>query len=102
MTNEDAREIYDRLRETEAQTRAQNERIEALTARVDSMLSRWDTQTDRMWRAIYILVGALLALALGPRVAEKIVAASGGVACMRVDIAPWHPEGITWTRESSC
>lgn len=90
MTNEDARQVYDRLRETERETAIQNQRLADLAERVDSMLMRWDSHVDRMWRIIAVLVGALLALALGPKVAEKVMAA--GTAFVRVDLAPWHPE----------
>lgn len=92
MTNEDARMVYDRLRETERETAIQNQRLADLSERVDSMLRRWDSQMDRMWRIIAILVGALIALALGPKVAEKVMAA--GTSIVMVDLVPWHPDDL--------
>lgn len=80
------REIFDRLRETEAQTREQNTRITALCERLDNFTTVTDkffelfdkrTQIeqdrfDKLWKLVVYLLGTVIALALGPKAAEKV------------------------------
>ena len=78
MTAADLEKIYDRLRLTEQATAEQSVTIAGLTKRVDAMITKWDGQMDKMWRLVYICVGAVLALSLGPRAVEKLMQAVNG------------------------
>lgn len=95
--SEEMEKVYDRLRETEATNREQNTRIAALTDAIsrhnevvekclqenrntinvfidhlDRRSARDEKREDSFWRTITILIGSIIALALGPKAAEKI------------------------------
>lgn len=73
MTHEDAEKLYERMREDEAQTRELKMAVTLLTNAVNTMVVRWDKQMAFVWRLIYILVAAVIALALGPKAADKLM-----------------------------
>ena len=94
-------EVFNRLRETEAQTREQNVRIDALTKSnseyvilVGKFIERGEKREALFFRVIIVLVGAVIALALGPKVAQELLASKvGGVAMYQPAIPP-HDERI--------
>lgn len=101
--NEDMmREVFDRLRETEAQTREQNVKIAALTESnkeyvgiVSKFIERGEKRETLFFRIIIVLVGAVIALALGPKVAKELLAEKvGGIATYQPAI-PLHDERHT-------
>lgn len=99
--NEDTmREVFDRLRETEAQTREQNVRIDALTQSnreyvgiVSKFIERGEKRETLFFKIIIVLVGAVIALALGPKVAKELLAdkMTGSVVTYQPAI-PLHDE----------
>lgn len=105
MTTEDLEKVYDRLRETEAQTREQGVRIDALVSRLDSstatnqsyisiiqqMMAKSEKREEWFWKILMFLLATVMALALGPKMADKIM--SMGVSTM--DIVPWHNDKLT-------
>ena len=95
--SEEMEKVYDRLRETEATNREQNTRLAALTEAVshhnevvekclqenrntikvfidhlDRRAARDEKREDCFWKVITVLVGSLVALAIGPKAVEKI------------------------------
>lgn len=85
MSDEHTEELFTRLRETEAQTREQNVRIGALADRIEQLsgtncqyitilreqMDKAEKREQLMMRTIWVLVGAVIALALGIKYAEK-------------------------------
>lgn len=89
-------DIYDRLRETEAQTREQNIRIEALCKRIDGfsdVVDRFfaveDKRSERMWKVIAALIGAVVCMAVGPKVTKEIMQTWSGQAQATSYAIPW-------------
>lgn len=86
MSDDHTEELFTRLRETEAQTREQNVRIGALADRIEQLsgtnsqyiailreqMDKSDKREQLMMRTIWVLVGAVIALALGIKYAEKV------------------------------
>ena len=99
--NEDMmREVFNRLRETEAQTREQNVKIAALTDSnkeyvgiVSKFIELGERRETLFFRIIIVLVGAVIALALGPKVAKELLAEkmTGSVVTYQPAI-PLHDE----------
>ena len=109
ITDDMMREVFDRLRETEAQTREQNVKIAALTDSnkeyvgiVSKFIERGEKRETLFFRIIVVLVGAVIALALGPKVAKELLAdkMTGGVAIYQPAI-PLHDERHTFLPPSS-
>ena len=87
MSEAHTEELFARLRETEAQTREQNVKLDALANQVEKLsetnreyisllreqMDKADKREQFLMRTIYILVGALIVLALGMKYAEKIM-----------------------------
>lgn len=100
VTEQMMSDVFDRLRETEAQTREQNVRLDALTNStkeyvgiVSKFIERGEKRETLFFRIIIVLVGAVIALALGPKVAKELLAEklTGGVA-MYQPMIPLHDE----------
>lgn len=95
--------IYDRLRETEAQTREQNIRINSLCEKIDSFSNIVDRffaveekRSERMWKVIAVLAGAVVSLAIGPKAATKIFEAwRNGQAVSHYEAIPWSDRDAT-------
>ena len=90
--------VYDRLRETEAETREQCVQIKSLadqTAVYIDLLKRSMANTEKreanFWRVITYLILALVALALGPKLAKELMQMKLGVATYSPAI-PMHHE----------
>ena len=76
-------EVFNRLRETEAQTREQNVRIDNLCNRLDNITEAFTTNVDAherrsearertMWKVIGFLIGAVVLVVLGPKAASRL------------------------------
>lgn len=101
---DDIKSFDGRLRETEAQTREQGVRIDALAETVRSnteattayvqivgkMVDESRRREEMFWRAIYILIGTVVALAVGPKMADKLVTTFAGAPVASFDIIAWH------------
>ena len=98
-------EVFSRLRETEAQTREQNVQLESLSAEIKSLtvvtdkfinhLAKQEDHSEKreqnFFKAMAVLIGAILVLALGPKVAKEIISMKMGTpitAVVPYDI--WH------------
>lgn len=101
-------QVFDRLREVEAQSREQNVRLESITSGLEVFTSvtdkfvahlgkqeeRSEKREQNFFKAIAILIGAIVALALGPKVAKELYSAwkpTTATAIYPCDI--WHGDG---------
>ena len=123
-TEDKFEEVYKRLRETEAQTREQNVQIQSLCERLDAnaklakdqmlvtdkflehfqrMETRNEKREQAFWKYIGILIGAVVALALGPKVASEIITQyHGGSKSVVTAIDFWHDQdrrNWIWVKE---
>lgn len=90
MSEEHTEELFTRLRETEAQTREQNVKLSSLSDKVEKLsetnqkyidllkaqMDSADKREQMLMRTIYVLVGAVIALALGIKYVEKFFPAT--------------------------
>ena len=96
--DDDLGDIYDRLRETEAETREQNIQIKELTKQtavyidiLKQSMANTEKREANFWKVITYLILALVALALGPRLAKELVSMKLGSA----SYSPAIPMNIT-------
>lgn len=109
-------ELFTRMRETEAQSQVLSTRLDSLCDRIESQASAIQTQQTSIdkfllhlakqeersekreqtfWKYIGILIGTVVALALGPKVANEILSAwTNGAGPQKVSCYMWwHNDG---------